>query len=125
VRRIAGRLRRRTVTLWTMVVPPTVWAAHFLFSYLWAALNCAKAGRFATFPTLYVAGTIVALLVIAAAGAIATVQANTPGDPPPHEHSTEVDRLRFLAVATQLLAVLSAIGVIFTATPVAFLTDCR
>ncbi|SFP75601.1 hypothetical protein [Sphingomonas rubra] len=125
MRRLVERIRRLSVSLWTLIVPPTVWAGHFLFSYLWAALNCAKAGRFATFPTLYVAGTVLALLLIAAAGAIATVQANTPGDPPPHEQSTDLDRLRFLAVATQLLAVLSAIGVVFTATPVAFLTDCR
>jgi len=125
VRRIVARIRKLNVSLWTLIVPPTVWAGHFLFSYLWAALNCAKRGKFATFPTLYVAGTVLALVLIGAAGTVATIQARTPGDPPPHEQSTDIDRLRFLAVATQLLAVLSAIGVIFTATPVAFLTDCR
>ncbi|SEK07373.1 hypothetical protein SAMN05518849_1581, partial [Sphingobium sp. AP50] len=27
---------RLKVTLWTLIVPPTIWAGHFLFSYLWA-----------------------------------------------------------------------------------------
>ena len=125
MRRIAGRLRRRTVTLWTMVVPPTVWAAHFLFSYLWAALMCAKVGAFAAFPTLYVAATAVAIVVIVASGVIAWVQAREPGDAPPHDAGTTKDRQRFLATATVLLAALSTIAVVFTAAPVAFLTDCR
>ena len=45
------RVRELKVTLWTLIVPPSVWAAHFLFSYLWAAIRCAKLGGFATFPT--------------------------------------------------------------------------
>ena len=53
MKRLADRLRKRNVSLWTLIVPPTVWAGHFLFSYLWAALNCAKVGSFAEFPTLY------------------------------------------------------------------------
>ena len=119
------RVRRLDVSLWTLIVPPTVWAAHFLFSYLWAALNCAKVGEFAKFPTLFAAGTVVALLVILSAGWVAWIQSRTPGDDPPHEHGTRVDRLRFIAVATLLLAGLSFVAVIFTAAPVVFLTDCR
>lgn len=124
-RRLVERIRHLNVSLWTLIVPPAVWAGHFLFSYLWASLNCVKVGSFAHFPTLYVAGTVLALLIILASAAIASVQVRTPGDPPPHEQSTDVDRLRFLAKATLLLAGLSFIGVVFTATPVAFLTDCR
>ncbi|MFS0773414.1 hypothetical protein [Sphingomonas sp. 1P08PE] len=124
-KRLADRIRTLDASLWTLIVPPTVWAVHFLFSYLWAALNCAKVGRFATFPTLFAAGTVVALLVISAAGVIAWVQQRTPGDDPPHEQGTRIDRLRFIATATLLLAALSFVGVIFTATPVVFLTDCR
>ena len=30
------------VTLWTLIVPPTVWAGHFLFCYLWVSVSCAK-----------------------------------------------------------------------------------
>ena len=55
---------RLRVTLWTLIVPPTAWAAHFLFSYLWAAISCAKTGSFAKFPVLFLAGTLLALIVI-------------------------------------------------------------
>ncbi len=125
MKRLADRVRRLSVSLWTLIVPPTVWAAHFLFSYLWAALRCAKVGRFAEFPTLYAVGTVAALVVILAAGAVAWVQQRTPGDDPPHEQGTAVDRLRFLAKSTLLLAGLSFVAVVFTAAPVVFLTDCR
>lgn len=125
MRRISGHLRARDVTLWTLIVPPTSWAVHFLFSYLWAAIQCAKAGAFAWYPAIYWGGTAVALVVIVAAGLIALVQARTPGDPPPHEQGTRADRTRFLAYATGLLAGLSFVGVVFTALPVIFITDCR
>lgn len=116
---------RLQVTLWTLIVPPTVWAGHFLFSYLWAAVSCAKAGFFAEFPTLFVAGTVLALVAIALSGWIAHRQAGTPGDEPPHEQGTDIDRLRFLAKSTLLLAGLSFVGVLFTALPVVFIGDCR
>jgi hypothetical protein len=123
--RLAGRVRSLRVTLWSLIVPPTSWAAHFLFSYLWASVRCAKTGSFATAPWIFWGGTILALLVIVASGAIAWVQSRTPGDQPPHEQGTQIDRLRFLAYSTLLLAELSFVGVLFTATPVLFITDCR
>ncbi|GFE76511.1 hypothetical protein [Novosphingobium sp. TCA1] len=116
---------RLQVTLWTLIVPPTVWAVHFLFSYLWAAVSCAKAGFFAEFPTLFVIGTVLALMAIALSGWIAHRQTRQRGDPPPHEQGTDIDRLRFLAKSTLLLAGLSFVGVLFTALPVVFIGDCR
>lgn len=115
---------RLKVTLWTLIVPPATWAGHFLFSYIWAAISCAKVGTFATFPTLFVVGTIVALALILLSGWIAWQQAGIPGQSAPHEDGTEVDRLRFLAKSTLLLAGLSFVGVLFTAMPVVFLRDC-
>ncbi|KAA9018140.1 hypothetical protein [Sphingobium limneticum] len=115
---------RLKVTLWTLIVPPTIWAGHFLFSYLWAAISCAKAGAFATFPTLFVVGTFLALILIALSGWIAWNQGRIPGASPPHEDSTDIDRLRFLAKSTLLLACLSFVGVLFTSLPVIFLRDC-
>lgn len=124
-RGIGDRLRKLQVTLWTLIVPPSVWAVHFLFCYLWVAVSCAKLGAFPRFPVAFVIGTIVALAIIAGSGAIAWVQSRTPGDDPPHEHSTDIDRLRFLAVSTVLLAGLSFVAVLFTAAPALMLTDCR
>lgn len=122
---IHRHIRALRVTLWTLIVPPATWAAHFLFSYLWAAVRCAKSGSFATQPALYWGGTLLAFGVILVSGWIAHVQSRTPGDHPPHEEGTEIDRLRFLAYATLLLAGLSFVGVAFTATPVLFIADCR
>lgn len=125
MKRFTERIQRLNVSLWTLIVPPTTWAGHFLFSYLWAALHCAKMGAFSTYPAIFWGGTVLALLIIVGAGLVAAVQAATPGDDPPHEQSTDSDRLRFLAKSTQLLAGLSFVGVVFTALPVIFLTDCR
>jgi hypothetical protein len=125
ITRLLDRISTLRVTLWTLIVSPAVWAAHFLFSYLWASVSCAKLGVFATIPWLFWACTALALLVIAASGLIAHIQSRVPGDSPPHEQGTKVDRLRFLAYSTLLLAALSFIGVIFTALPVLFLEDCR
>lgn len=124
-RGLHGMVAKLKVTLWSLIVPPTVWAVHFLFSYLWAAIHCAKVGGFPRLPILYAAGTMVALLLILAAGVVAHLQSHVPGDPAPHEEGTDSDRIRFLAFSTVLLAALSFVGVIFTAAPVLFLTDCR
>lgn len=125
MRRWLARARRLRVTLWTLIVPPTTWAAHFLFSYLWAAVSCAKLGVWARFPTAFAIGTLAALLVILGAGLIAWTQARTPGTPAPHDTGTDSDRLRFLAYSTLLLSGLSFVAVVFTALPVIVLGDCR
>ena len=115
------------VTLWTLIVPPTIWAVHFLFCYLWVAVTCAKTPGTALrgFPLAVLIATVAALLGILAAGYIARVQSQAPGDPAPHDSSTEIDRLRFLALSTRLLAGLSFVAVLFTAVPVVMFGDCR
>lgn len=57
MKRWLQRASRLRVTLWTLIVPPTVWAVHFLFSYLWAAISCEKIGEWALFPTAFAIGT--------------------------------------------------------------------
>ncbi|MBB3881066.1 hypothetical protein [Sphingomonas pseudosanguinis] len=125
MKRWLQRASRLRVTLWTLIVPPTVWAVHFLFSYLWAAISCEKIGEWALFPTAFAIGTVIALVLIVASGVIAWQQSRTPGDPPPHQEGTDIDRLRFLAYSTMLLAGLSFVAVLFTALPVIMLGDCR
>ena len=119
------RVMRLRVTLWTLIVPPSVWAGHFLFCYLWVAVSCAKLGAFPRFPVAFVIGTGIALAIILGSGLIAFIQSRTPGDDPPHEQGTDIDRLRFLAMSTLLLAGLSFVAVLFTAAPALMLTDCR
>jgi hypothetical protein len=127
-RRLIDWLRDLRVTLWTLIVPPAAWASHFLFCYLWAAIGCAPGqGPHSPWrlPLAVGVATAVALLVISVSGIVAWVQERTPGDEPPHESGTDVDRLRFLAKSTLLLAGLSFAAVVFTALPVLYLTDCR
>lgn len=124
-RGLGHRVRQLKVTLWTLIVPPTLWAAHFLFSYLWASVQCAKAGSFARYPGVFWGATALILMLILASGTVAWIQSRSPGDPPPHEQGTDSDRLRFLATSTLLLAALSFVGTVFTALPVIVIEDCR
>lgn len=124
-RGLPDRVRGLKVTLWTLIVPPGVWAGHFLFAYLWASVQCAKTGGFARYPLVFWGGTALALAIIVGSGVIAFIQRLGPGAPPPFEHGTDSDRLRFVAAATMLLAGLSFVGVAFTALPVIFIGDCR
>lgn len=115
-------------TLWGMVIAPSVWALHFLFCYVFAAIRCAKGGRAEMLGDvrMWIAVvTIIALAIVAASGFIAWAWSQTEGDPPPHQQSTDEDRLRFLAVATLLLAGLSFIAIVFTAIPAFIFEDCR
>jgi hypothetical protein len=129
---VSWKLRERAQglkqTLWALIAPPIVWALHFLFAYVYAAIRCAKGGPLESLGGVRIAigaATVLALLLIAASGYIAWAQSRIEGDPPPHQESTDEDRLRFLATATLLLAGLSFAAVVFTAIPVLVFPDCR
>lgn len=115
-------------TLWALFAPPTLWALHFLFCYVYAATACALAGREASLDQVRVAiavATAIALVLVALCGRTALREARIEGDPPPHTDSTLEDRRRFVAVATLLLAALSFVAIVFTALPAVFFGDCR
>jgi heme/copper-type cytochrome/quinol oxidase subunit 2 len=127
-----GALRRhvqwRASTLWALIVPPTVWALHFLLCYVYAAIRCAKGGPLAPLDevrTVIMAATAVALLIVAVSAWVAWEQMGVEGDPPPHDASTLEDRHRFLATAKLLLAGLSFVAIVYTAIPAFIFTDCR
>jgi nitrate reductase NapE component len=114
-------------TLWAMVVPPTAWAVHFLFCYIYAAVRCAKSGPVEVIGDVRIGiaiATVVALALIGISGFVAWAQSRIEGDPPPHQESTDEDRTRFLAVATLLLAGLSFVATLFTAIPAFIFEDC-
>lgn len=123
-----ARAQAMKPTLWALVLPPLVWAGHFLFCYLYAAIRCAKGG-----PSLMIGdvraaiaiATALALAVVAASGYAAWAKTRIEGDPAPYDESTDEDRVRFLAVATLLLAALSFVAIVLTALPALFFGDCR
>jgi hypothetical protein len=125
IRRRAAGLR---ANLWSLIVPPTVWSLHFLFCYVYAAIQCAKGGHLHSLDAVRLAvaaATTVALLAVAASAYVAWAQMRIEGDPPPHQESTEEDRHRFLATAKLLLAALSFVAILYTAIPAVIFADCR
>ena len=123
-----ARAQRMRSTLWALILSPTIWAVHFLFCYIYAAIYCAKAGALAPLGSVRTAvgiATAAALGAVLVAGYIAWAKSRIPGDPPPHDESTDEDRVRFLAVATLLLAALSFVAIVFTALPALVFEDCR
>jgi hypothetical protein len=127
-RALHHRARWRESNLWALIVPPTVWAVHFLFCYVYAAIRCAKGGPLQTLDDARLAigaATAVALLVVAASAYVAGAQMGVATDPPPHDESTTADRHRFLATAKMLLAALSFVAIVFTAMPAFIFANCR
>jgi hypothetical protein len=117
-------------SLWAMIVSPTIWAVHFLFCYILAAIFCAKAGTpaadLATVRLWIAAFSALALSGIAASG----IQAFRLGhfmecERTPHDADTIQDRRRFLAYATLLLSGLSFVATLFVALPAVFFASCR
>jgi len=122
------RAQRFRYSLWTLVAPPSIWAAHFLFCYVFAAIHCAKAGRLASLGPIRVeiaGATVVALCLVGICAFVACAQSRVEGDPLPHGESTDEDRVRFLGVVGLLLAGLSAVAIVFTALPAVLIGDCR
>lgn len=128
MRALHRRVRWRESNLWMLIVPPTVWALHFLLCYVYAAIRCAKAGPLATLDdvrVVIVAATAVALLIVSASAFVAWAQMGIEGGPPPHDESSLADRHRFLATAKLLLAGLSFVAIVYTAIPAFIFTSCQ
>lgn len=115
-------------SLWMLTVSPTIWAMHFLASYLTAAIWCAKfTGPDRSLATARAAigiYTAIALVGIGATGWIAYRRHRFGNKPLPHDADTPEDRHRFLGFSTLLLSGLSAIATIFVALTIVFIGSC-
>lgn len=114
--------------LWSLITPPSVWAIHFLFCYVVAAVVCAKFGMQADLGqvrTAIIVATGVAAGLILASAAAGYRRWSIGSELPPYDHPTSENRVQFLGVSTFLVSCLSLVGVIFVALPVLFITDCR
>jgi hypothetical protein len=116
-------------SLWRLTVSPAIWAAHFLLSYLTAAIWCAKfvgpdsqAGVVRVAIAIY---TVVALVGIGLNGWGGWRRHRFASGGTSHDFDTPEDRHRFLGFATLLLAALSAVSTIFVALVAIFFEDCR
>ncbi|KQT85474.1 hypothetical protein [Aurantimonas sp. Leaf443] len=115
--------------LWTLIVSPSVWAIHFLLSYVVAAYRCAP--NVAVFESIAGARVMIAVITAVALAVIALVflrsyrEWRAEGGKPPHDEDSPADRERFLEFSTILLSGLSFISVVFVALPALLITDCR
>ena len=124
-----NRLHEENESLWRLVISPTIWAVHFMASYVTAAIWCAKfATRFESIAPVrgaIVAYTVAALIGIGLNGWSGLKRHRFGSERLPHDFDTPGDRHRFLGFATVLLAALSAVATVFAALVVLFFDDCR
>lgn len=125
---MAVRLRGRETSLWFLIAGPTIWAGHFLVSYVSAAIYCAKDAPphdMDLVQGIIAAATIAALAGIVLAGWLAARkwQIGVKGWRQ-HGAATLEDRQRFMGHATWLLCALSAVATIYVALPAIFAASC-
>lgn len=116
--------------LWRVIAAPIIWALHFLFCYVFAAIYCEKAGRGAPLDDArlwIIAATVLALAGIGASTMqLWRVRARSLTDDDfEFEHNTPEERHRFLSHVALMLCVLSAIAVLYVVIPMLYLSSCR
>jgi hypothetical protein len=116
-------------SLVSLVAAPAVWAAHFLSSYITAAIWCAKVAGpdgSSTGARLAIAAYTFAALIAIAWIAVRAWRHHRAIDPTlPDDRDTPAARHRFIALATLLLAGLAAIAIIYAALAAAIVGSCR
>lgn len=116
-------------SLWLLTAAPLIWSAHFLASYLTAAIWCAKAvDRDGSLQTVRIAIGVYTVLALAGIGFVFWVgyRRHTHGEGElPHHDDTPEDRHRFLGFATLLLAGLSFVATIYVAMAAVFMETCQ
>ena len=120
-----ARLPERIESLWLLATPPTIWAAHFLLSYITAAVWCAKVGgSLAEVRVAIAVFTGVALLGIGFTGWRGLRRHQVGSATVPHDFDSPEDRYRFLGFASLLLSALSAVATIYVALVALFNKSC-
>ncbi len=116
-------------SLWLLIVSPTIWSAHFMLSYVTAAIWCAKFagpdGLLGGVRTAILIYTALALIGIGLNGWSGFRRHRHGSEATPHDFDSPEDRHRFLGFATLLLSGLSAVATIFAALVALFFQDCR
>jgi hypothetical protein len=121
--------RKTQDNLWTLIAAPTIWAIHFLLSYVVAAIQCAP--NEAIFEPIGGTRRMVGVITVVALALIGLVLRRSfrewhhHGGGYRHNEDTDIDRERFLEFSTVLLAALSFVGVLFVALPALTVLDCR
>jgi hypothetical protein len=124
-----SRVAEERQSLMILTASPVVWAAHFMLSYITAAVWCGRQAN-ALVPLVSVRSAI-GLYTAAALAAIAYIgwsgyrAHRLQGEPAPHDDDTPEDRHRFIGFATLLLSGLSALAVVYAALAALFIRSCE
>jgi hypothetical protein len=122
-------MREKRESLWLLTASPVIWSAHFLLSYITAAVWCAKVvepgGALSSARTAIALYTVVALIGIGitAWGGYRRHIFGTATSA--HDFDSPAGREGFLGFAIVLLSMLSAIGTLYVALPIVFIGTCR
>lgn len=116
-------------SLWMITLSPSIWATHFLLSYLTAAVWCEKfAGPDGSLSGARAAiwvYTAVALISIALVGGWGWARYRRMPETVPMGNDSRKARYRFLGYATLLLSILSAVATLFVGMTSYFIGDCN
>jgi hypothetical protein len=126
--RLAEESAEQNQSLLFLTASPVIWAAHFMLSYLTAAIWCAKvAGPGGSLGVVRVAIAIYTVLALSGIGYIGwqAFRRHSYGTATlPHDDDSPEDRHRFLGFAALLLSALSAVAVIYAALAAVFIGSC-
>ena len=116
-------------SLWRLAAAPSIWLAHFLSSYVTAAVWCAKQGvggsQLWTVRAAIGVYTVLALTAIGFVGHDGYRRHRHGGtETGEHDFDTPAGRHRFLGFATLLLAALAAVATFYGALAAIFIEDC-
>jgi hypothetical protein len=126
--RLTEEFAEENQSLLLLATSPVIWAAHFMLSYITAAIWCAKAAG----PESSLGGarvaiaiyTVLALSGIGITGWRALRRHHYGTATLPHDDDSPEDRHRFLGFAALLLSALSAVAVIYAALAAVFIGSC-
>jgi hypothetical protein len=115
-------------SLWILTISPTIWAVHFLLSYISAAIWCAKVvdrdgglEQIRLAIAVYTGLALVGIIMVGWRGFHRHRIGSTTG---PHDFDTRESRHRFLGFATLLLSGLSAVATCYVALAAVFIGNC-
>jgi hypothetical protein len=125
---VSEPLPERHRHLWLLAAAPAIWMAHFLATYITAAIWCAKfagpGGSLAYARTAIAWYTVLALTGIALVGWTGLRRQGYGGRAAPYDSDTPEDRDRFLGYATVLLAGLSVLATALVSVSASFFHVC-
>jgi len=119
--------RAEALSLWRTTFAPATWALHFVLCYALVSLSCIHGTPpVAITRSALILATLAALAVIALLG-WRSYRHWAPGRTGrlTHPYGTPEHRHHFLGHAAFLLAIISAIGVVFVALPLLVIGGCQ